>query len=57
VSIDPKRIVKGYFIEPTVFTQVKDDMLIWWEEIFRPVVVICEFGDEEEPIRSGNVRA
>lgn len=54
VSIDPERIIKGYFIEPTVFGQVKDDMLIWHEEIFRLVVVLYEFGDEEEAIRSAS---
>lgn len=45
---------KGYFIAPTVFTNVKDDMPIWREEIFGPVVVVSEFGDEEEAIQRAN---
>ncbi|PKS11270.1 hypothetical protein jhhlp_003032 [Lomentospora prolificans] len=45
---------KGYFISPTVFTHVKQDMPIWREEIFGPVVVIAEFGEEEDAVRSAN---
>ena len=45
---------KGYFVAPTVFTNVQSDMKIWREEIFGPVVVIREFGDEEEAVRSAN---
>ncbi len=45
---------KGYFVAPTVFTNVKNDTKIWREEIFGPVAVISEFGDEEDAIRSAN---
>ena len=36
---------KGYFVEPTVFTEVKDDMLIAKDEIFGPVMSIMKFKD------------
>ncbi|VEF49496.1 aldehyde dehydrogenase [Bacillus freudenreichii] len=45
---------KGFFIEPTVFTNVTSDMRIVREEIFGPVVVIQKFKDEEEAIRIAN---
>lgn len=45
---------KGFYISPTVFTDVKDSMKIYREEIFGPVVVISKFSDEEEAIRRAN---
>ncbi|KAJ5275460.1 Aldehyde dehydrogenase [Penicillium chrysogenum] len=45
---------KGYFIQPTVFTDVKSDMKIAQEEIFGPVVAITKFKDEAEAIKIGN---
>jgi len=44
----------GYFIEPTVFTKVKDEMTIAQEEIFGPVMSIIPFKDIEEVIQRGN---
>ncbi|KAM0444326.1 hypothetical protein ACHAO4_010278 [Trichoderma viride] len=45
---------KGYFIQPTVFTDVTPDMKIAQEEIFGPVAAIQKFKDEEEAIKIGN---
>ncbi len=45
---------KGYFVEPTVFVDVKQDMRIVQEEIFGPVVVIQKFKDEAEALRLAN---
>lgn len=45
---------KGYFINPTIFTDVKDDMKIYREEIFGPVVVISSFSTEAEAITRAN---
>ncbi|GMF76999.1 unnamed protein product [Aspergillus oryzae] len=45
---------EGYFIQPTVFTDVHSDMKIAKEEIFGPVVTIQKFKDEEEAIKIGN---
>ena len=45
---------KGYFIEPTVFTDVTDDMTIAREEIFGPVMSILKFKTVEEVIERAN---
>jgi aldehyde dehydrogenase (NAD+) len=45
---------EGYFIEPTVFTDVKQDMAIVQEEIFGPVVVVSKFDTVEEGIKMAN---
>jgi aldehyde dehydrogenase (NAD+) len=45
---------KGYFIKPTVFTGVTDDMKIAQEEIFGPVMSIIRFRDIDEVIERGN---
>lgn len=44
----------GYYIEPTVFDNVKNDMTIAQEEIFGPVLSTISFSDPEEAIRIGN---
>jgi betaine-aldehyde dehydrogenase len=44
----------GFFIEPTVFVNVKPDMRIVQEEIFGPVVVIQKFKTEQEAIELAN---
>jgi aldehyde dehydrogenase (NAD+) len=44
----------GYFVEPTVFTDVHDDMTIAKEEIFGPVMSILKFKSLEEVIDRGN---
>lgn len=44
----------GYFIEPTIFTDVKDNMTIAREEIFGPVMSIFDFTDEDEVIARAN---
>lgn len=45
---------EGFFIQPTVFTDVKPDMKIIQEEIFGPVVAIAKFEDEEDIIRQAH---
>jgi aldehyde dehydrogenase (NAD+) len=45
---------RGYFIEPTVFDGVTDEMKIAREEIFGPVMNILKFKDVQEVIRRGN---
>jgi len=45
---------KGYFIEPTIFSNVTDDMKIMQEEIFGPVCSIAKFKTKEDAIRVGN---
>ncbi|KAK9071292.1 hypothetical protein SSX86_009860 [Deinandra increscens subsp. villosa] len=45
---------KGYYIEPTIFTNVKDDMLIATDEIFGPVICVIKFKTIEEAIARAN---
>jgi aldehyde dehydrogenase (NAD+) len=45
---------KGYFIKPTIFSNVSPNMKIVQEEIFGPVCAIAKFKTEDEVIRLGN---
>jgi acyl-CoA reductase-like NAD-dependent aldehyde dehydrogenase len=45
---------KGYFVKPTVFTGVRNDMKIAREEIFGPVVSLIPFKDENDAVLQGN---
>ncbi|KAG2357373.1 aldehyde dehydrogenase domain-containing protein [Suillus spraguei] len=45
---------EGYFIKPTIFTNVDPSMKIVQEEIFGPVGVVIKFKDEEDVIRQAN---
>jgi acyl-CoA reductase-like NAD-dependent aldehyde dehydrogenase len=44
----------GFFVEPTIFGNVRNDMRIAQEEIFGPVVCLLRFGDEAEAVRIAN---
>jgi acyl-CoA reductase-like NAD-dependent aldehyde dehydrogenase len=44
----------GWFVEPTVFTGVKNDMRIAQEEVFGPVLSVIKFKDEDEASRIAN---
>ena len=46
----PDNLNKGYFIKPTIFTNVTNDMKIAKQEIFGPVLSIIQFESEEEAI-------
>ncbi len=50
----PAHLDKGYYVEPTIFTDVSNDMTIAREEIFGPVLVIIPYEDEEDAIRIAN---
>ena len=45
---------KGFFIEPTIFGEVKNDMKIAREEIFGPVLSVLTFDDIDEVIEQAN---
>jgi len=45
---------KGYFIEPTIFSNVDENMKIVQEEIFGPVCTVSKFKTKEDAIRMGN---
>ncbi|MFY0681252.1 MAG: betaine-aldehyde dehydrogenase [Thalassovita sp.] len=44
----------GFFVEPTVFANVRDDMVIAREEIFGPVMCVLDFEDEDEVLARAN---
>jgi aldehyde dehydrogenase (NAD+) len=44
----------GYFIEPTCFADVRNDMRIAQEEIFGPVLVVIPFEDDDDAVRIAN---
>jgi aldehyde dehydrogenase (NAD+) len=50
----PPQFEKGYFVEPTLFTDVDNSMTIAQEEIFGPVVVVIPYEDEADAIRIAN---
>ncbi|MBX3027346.1 aldehyde dehydrogenase family protein [bacterium] len=50
----PARFDKGYFVAPTVFSDVRPDMKVVREEIFGPVVCAVPFKDPEEVRAAGN---
>src|SRR5438552_53574 len=49
-----KGLEKGYFVKPTIFTGVRNDMKIAREEIFGPVVSVIPFKDENDAVLQGN---
>ncbi len=50
----PDDFPKGYYVRPTVFANVRNDMTIAQEEIFGPVLSIIPYDDEEDAIRIAN---
>ena len=50
----PEGLETGYYVKPTVFAGVRNDMTIAREEIFGPVLSILPYRDEEEAIRIAN---
>jgi aldehyde dehydrogenase (NAD+) len=50
----PAGLEKGYFVKPTIFANVTNEMAIAREEIFGPVLVMIPYKDEAEAIRIAN---
>jgi aldehyde dehydrogenase (NAD+)/betaine-aldehyde dehydrogenase len=50
----PEGLDKGYFVKPTVFSEVTPDMTIAQEEIFGPVLAIMPYDDEDDAVRIAN---
>jgi aldehyde dehydrogenase (NAD+) len=50
----PAGLERGWFVQPTVFTGVNNDMRIAREEIFGPVLCVIPYDDEEEAIAIAN---
>jgi aldehyde dehydrogenase (NAD+) len=50
----PDGLSKGYFVKPTIFSNVRNDMTIAREEIFGPVLCILPYDSEEQAVRIAN---
>jgi aldehyde dehydrogenase (NAD+) len=50
----PAHLDKGYYIEPTLFTDVDNSMTIAQEEIFGPVLVVIAYDDDNDAVRIAN---
>ena len=50
----PEGLNQGYFVKPTVFANVSNDMTIAREEIFGPVLCILPYKDEDDAVRIAN---
>lgn len=51
---DESALTAGWYVKPTVYANVRNDMRIAQEEIFGPVVTIIPFDDEEDAVRIAN---
>ena len=52
--LHPQGFESGYFMEPTILTQCRDEMRVVREEIFGPVMSVLTFSDEQEAITRAN---
>jgi betaine-aldehyde dehydrogenase len=50
----PAGVDRGWFIEPTIFTDVPDNSALWREELFGPVLCVRTFEEEDEAIALAN---
>src|ERR1700684_3057325 len=50
----PDGLTKGYFVKPTIFSNVRNDMTIAREEIFGPVLCILPYQHEEQAVQIAN---
>src|SRR5258706_12482961 len=50
----PEGLAKGFYVRPTVFTDVRPDMTIAREEIFGPVLCLLGYADEDDAVRIAN---
>jgi aldehyde dehydrogenase (NAD+) len=50
----PQGLTKGYFVKPTIFSNVRNDMTIAREEIFGPVLCILPYQTEEQAVQIAN---
>ena len=50
----PEGLERGYFVQPTVFSEVTPEMRIAQEEVFGPVLAIMPYDDEDDAVRIAN---
>ncbi|MBA0847810.1 hypothetical protein Goshw_023821, partial [Gossypium schwendimanii] len=53
-GVRPEHLKKGFFVEPTIITDVTTSMQIWREEVFGPVLCVKTFSTEEEALELAN---
>ncbi|RLN03598.1 uncharacterized protein C2845_PM13G12800 [Panicum miliaceum] len=53
-GVRPAHLEKGFYLEPTIITDVSTSMEIWREEVFGPVLCVKEFSTEDEAIELAN---
>jgi acyl-CoA reductase-like NAD-dependent aldehyde dehydrogenase len=53
-AVAPEGLERGYFVRPTVFSDVTPEMTIAQEEIFGPVLAIQPYEDEDDAVRIAN---
>jgi len=54
VRLTNDRLADGFFVAPTIFTDVTPEMSIWREEIFGPVLSVMRYSDIDEAVRLAN---
>ena len=50
----PEGLERGYFVKPTIFSHVSNDMTVAREEIFGPVLVLIGYEDDDDAVRIAN---
>ncbi len=53
-AVHPANCGAGWYVEPTIFTEVRPAMQLYREEVFGPVLAVTRFRDEEEAVRMAN---
>ncbi len=53
-AVHPANCGAGWYIEPTIFTDVRPDMHLYREEVFGPVLAVCRFRTEKEAVQMAN---
>ena len=53
-AVNPPKCGNGWFVEPTIFTDVTSDMELFREEVFGPVLAVMRFRDEDDAVRIAN---
>ena len=53
-AIRPAACGAGWFVEPTIFVDVRPEMELAREEVFGPVLAVMRFGDEDDAVRMAN---
>lgn len=53
-TLRPPQCDGGWFVEPTIFTNVRSDMELFREEVFGPVLAVTRFRDEDDAVRIAN---